>query len=239
MRLGSGNAFLRSLGEEDFQTLAGSLETVSLARRERLIEPNQAIDYTYFPISAQISVTIAAGGTDEIEIALVGSEGVSGLVLDPIVDQAPWCCFVQVPGDAIRIEAPVLTAAIGASPAMRQTALAFLQAFITQVSFAALSHGAYSVPKRLARWLLMSHDRADSDQLPFVHEFLALMLAVRRAGVTEAVHILEGYGAIKARRGKLTIIDREKLLKFAGSAYGPTEAEYQRLIGRLTRSANT
>ncbi len=239
MRLGSENAFLRSLGEDDFEAIVGSLQVVPLGRRERLVEPNQPIEYTYFPIGAQISVTIAAVGGDEIEIALVGSEGVSGLVIDPIVDQTPWCYSVQVSGNALRIEAAVLTAAISASPSMRQTAIAFFQAFVTQVSFAALSHGAYSVPKRLARWLLMSHDRAESDQLPFVHEFLALMLAVRRAGVTEAVHILEGYGAIKARRGKLTIVDRDKLVEFAGAAYGPAEAEYQRLIGRLTRPTNT
>ena len=88
------------------------------------------------------------------------------------------------------------------------------------------------VGQRLARWLLMCHDRVNGDELPLTHEFLSIMLAVRRAGVTEAIHVLEGAGIIRARRAFITILDRERLEETAGESYGVPEAEYERLIPR-------
>ena len=95
-----------------------------------------------------------------------------------------------------------------------------------------MANARYSVHERLARWLLMSHDRLDGDDLPLTHEFLAIMLGVRRSGVTDQIHILEGIGAIKATRGNIHIISRSKLENVAGGSYGLPEQEYHRLIGR-------
>jgi CRP-like cAMP-binding protein len=106
----------------------------------------------------------------------------------------------------------------------------FQQWMLIQASCAALSHGCYTIPERLARWVLMVHDRLDGDELPLVHQFLAMMLGVRRSGVTDAVHILEGKGAIRATRGNITVLNREVLQGVAGGSYGVAEAEYERLL---------
>ena len=100
-----------------------------------------------------------------------------------------------------------------------------------QTAHTVLAQGRAKLEERLARWLLMSHDRAEGDELPLTHEFLALMLGVRRAGVTMATHLLEGRGVIRATRGQLMVVDRKGLEEIAGGTYGVPEAEYRRLIG--------
>jgi hypothetical protein len=105
--------------------------------------------------------------------------------------------------------------------------------FNVQVAYTALSHGSYTIEERLARWLLMCHDRVDGDDLPLVHEFLSMMLGVRRPGVTIAVQTLEATGIIKAKRGHIIVQDRARLEEVAGGSYGVPEAEYRRLFGQL------
>jgi CRP-like cAMP-binding protein len=153
------------------------------------------------------------------------------LLLD--CDRTPHRVFMQVEGASYRIAAADLQAAIDASPSLRKSLLRYVQAFATQVTYTALSNALHSVEERLARWLLMSHDRQDSDEIPLTHDFLALMLAVRRPSVTIALHSLEGLGLIKATRGLVVIRKRLELEQFAGDAYGTPEAEYGRLIGPL------
>jgi len=107
----------------------------------------------------------------------------------------------------------------------------FVHALGTQVSFTALSNAVHSVDERLARWLLMVHDRSDGDELALTHGFLALMLSVRRPTVTTSIHVLEGKGFIRAERGVITIRDRRAMEDFARDAYGKPEEEYRRLLG--------
>jgi CRP-like cAMP-binding protein len=114
---------------------------------------------------------------------------------------------------------------------LHQHLLGYVEAFQVQVAHTALSHGSYTLEERLARWLLMCHDRLDGDDLPLVHEFLSLMLGVQRSGVTLALHMLEAGDMIRAKRGLITITDRGKLEDVAGGSYGVPEAEYRRLIG--------
>ncbi len=109
----------------------------------------------------------------------------------------------------------------------------YIQAFGSQISFTALSNAVHSIDERLARWLLMCHDRVDGDEIALTHEFISLMLAVRRPSVTTALHVLEGYKLIRSERGRITIRDRQALETFAGDAYGKPEQEYSRLIGDL------
>jgi CRP-like cAMP-binding protein len=118
---------------------------------------------------------------------------------------------------------------------VRALLLRYAHVFMVQVAATALADGRYSIEQRLARWLLMCHDR-NGDDLALTHEFLALMLGVRRPGVTESLHILEGERMIKAQRGLITILDRQKLEARAGDSYGTPEAEYERLIGPFRRS---
>jgi CRP-like cAMP-binding protein len=133
-------------------------------------------------------------------------------------------------GEAYRIEATRLRDAVEGRPSLYLHLLRFVQAFTVQVAQTALSNGSYSLEERLARWLLMCHDRVDGDVLSTTHEFLSIMLDVRRPGVTEALHILEGAHMIRAERGLVTVLDRAKLEQVAGESYGVAEAEYARLM---------
>jgi CRP-like cAMP-binding protein len=114
--------------------------------------------------------------------------------------------------------------------AIRDLLLRYIHCSDMQLAYSALANARYSLHERLARWLLMCHDRIDGDDLPLTHEFLALMLGVRRSGVTEQIHILEGNHSIKATRANIRILDRTKLEQVAGGCYGVPEKEYRRLI---------
>jgi CRP-like cAMP-binding protein len=118
-----------------------------------------------------------------------------------------------------------------ASPSLRRLLVHYAHTVWVQTAHTALSNGRFTTNERLARWILMSHDRLDGDDVPLTHEFLALMLGVRRAGVTTSLHILEGEHMIRATRGNITVRDRAKLLAMAGDSYGVPEAEYHRIIG--------
>jgi CRP-like cAMP-binding protein len=123
-----------------------------------------------------------------------------------------------------------LSSALETSATLRTLLLRYSQAFSIQVAFTALCNGRYTIEERLSRWLLMCHDRVDGDTIPVTHDFLALMLGVRRAGVTIALQILEGDHILKATRGRIEIRDRAELLQTAGGSYGLPEAEYERLM---------
>jgi CRP-like cAMP-binding protein len=152
------------------------------------------------------------------------------------VDRSPYEALIQVPGSTLRIRTENLLQVIATSRSFHSLLLKYVQVCNVQAACTALSHGGYTILARLARWLLMCHDRLEGNDVPLVHEFLAIMLGVRRPGVTEHLHLLEGVHAIKATRGLITIVDRPKLLEAAGDSYGLPEAEYERVLGRLERS---
>jgi CRP-like cAMP-binding protein len=230
---GIRNRLLRTLSADDLSRLQRHLEPVPLRRGDVMTEPNQPIEQVYFPEDAISSVVATTRGGRRIEVGIFGREGMSGTPLLLGSDRTPHECFAQVPGSALRIGADDLTRAIRQSPSLHQLLLRYVEAFNVQVAHTALSHGSYTLEERLARWLLMCHDRLDGDDLPLVHEFLALMLGVRRSGVTVAVQTLEGAGMIKARRGVIRVLNRETLEEAAGGSYGVPEAEYRRLIGEF------
>jgi CRP-like cAMP-binding protein len=167
-----------------------------------------------------------------LEVGLYGREGMSGTTLVLGSDRTPHEHFYQVEGSAVLVGADELSGAIERSRPLNRLLLRYVQAFQTQITYTALSNGTYTIGERLARWLLMCHDRVDGDELPLTHEFLGLMLGVRRSSVTVALQTLEGAQVISARRGQLHILDRSKLEDIAGDSYGRSEAEYVRLIGR-------
>jgi CRP-like cAMP-binding protein len=122
--------------------------------------------------------------------------------------------------------------ALDTSPALKALLLRWVHVSMIQTAQSALANGRYTIQERLARWLLMCHDRMDGDDLPLTHEFLSLMLGVRRSGVTEALHVLEGVDIVKAGRGTIRVLNRERLEEIAGGCYGLPEAEYNKLIGK-------
>ena len=153
----------------------------------------------------------------------------AGVFLDD--DRSVNQTFMQSDGSALRISADDLRAALRDSRTLHSSLLRYAQAFAVQTSQTALVNGRAKLEARLARWLLMAHDRLEQAEFPLTHSFIAMMLGVRRAGVTDTLHILEGRGLIKARRGQITVVNRKGLEAASDASYGVPEAEYARLVG--------
>jgi CRP-like cAMP-binding protein len=229
-QLSIGNRILASLSAGDFARLQPHLEPVSLDTRQVLIEPNTAIAHIYFPEAGMASVTNNSSG-GKIEVGVIGREGMVGLPIVLGIDQTPYEHFMQIAGHGWRIAVQDLEQAMAESSSLHRQLLRYAQASHVQVSETAFTNANSDVEARLARWLLMCHDRVDGGDIPLTHEFIAMMLGVRRPGVTVALHVLEGMQVIRAKRGVITVLDREKLEELAEDAYGLSEAEYTRLMG--------
>jgi CRP-like cAMP-binding protein len=225
------NRLLAKLCPEDFDLLQRSLEPVTLNRGDVLITPHQPIEHVHFLEAGITSIIANTAGGRRIEIGLTGRDGLAGTPVLLGVDSTPHETFMQIGGSGLKIETERLRQAIRQRSSLHSLLLRYVQAFTIQTSHTALSNGSHRIEERLARWLLMCHDRVDGDDLALTHEFIALMLGVRRASVTEALNILEEREIIQANRGNVVVLDRLRLEETAGDSYGVPEAEYERLIG--------
>jgi CRP-like cAMP-binding protein len=226
----NGNHLLKALTPSDLGLLEPDLVSVSVALRQELEKPLKPIDDLYFLDGGIVSVVAIHPGETEVEIDIIGCEGMTGC---PVVlgnDRSPHKTFVQIRGEGRRISAKALRSAMVARPSIRDLLLKYVQAFTVQTSHTAVANARAKLHERLARWILMSHDRVLGNEIALTHEFLATMLGVRRAGVTEAVNALKKENLISAARGQITVLNRKGLEKVAGSFYGGPEAEYRRLI---------
>ncbi len=196
-----------------------------------LVEANQPIEHVYFIEEGLASVVAISPDNERLEVGHIGREGMTGEPVILSVNQTPLQTFIQVAGSGLRMRAQDLPAAMEASPSLKALLLRWVQALMIQTAQSTLANGRYTIQERLARWLLMCHDRLDGDDLPLTHEFLSLMLGVRRSGVTEALHVLEGVQIVKTGRGRIHLLDRERLEDIAGGCYGLSEVEYTKLIG--------
>jgi CRP-like cAMP-binding protein len=228
------NLLLSTLPPEAFEAVAPHLELVELTLREQLARPGQPFPFVYFPETAVVSL-VASSGEEEVEVGIIGRDGIAIPSASHGSDQSPFECFVQMPGPAWRIPTEQLLSLRDAVPAFDRNLARGAEAFSIQVAFTALANARFPLIARLARWILMCHDRVESDQLDLTHAFLSLMLGVRRAGVTTDMHVLEGARAIVNRRGRIIVRDRTTLERFAGACYGTPEAEFERLIGQPIR----
>jgi len=226
------NFLLAGLSKKDSVLLAG-LETVGLEARQILEAPGIEIPYVYFVESGLVSVVGASHPNHRIEVAMVGFEGMSGAAVVLGADRSANESIVQSRGEARRIATGDLMHALGASASMREAFLRYVHVFTMQCSQTALANGRGNLQERLARWIVMWQDRLQADDITVTHQFLSLLLGVRRAGVTGAIHLLESKSLIRASRALITILDREGLLRAANGFYGVAEAEYERLVGRL------
>jgi CRP-like cAMP-binding protein len=226
----TSNRILARISAKDFALLAPDLKRVDLPLRKQLETRNKAIDFVYFPESGFASV-VANGSGRGIEVGLIGREGMTGLAVVMGADKTPHDTFIQGPGAGLRITAGKLRHALANGPTLLRSSLHYAHAFGIQTTYTAIANGRSKIEERLARWLLMAHDRIETDELTLTHEFLSLMLGVRRPGVTVAMHLLVTQGLIKAHRGIISIIDRKGLEETSNGAYGVPEAEFQRLLG--------
>lgn len=227
----SQNKILQALSAEDFGLLEPHLSPVSLPLRHVLEAPKRPVEDIYFLESGIASMVTGAHSDQRIEVGIFGRDGMSGIPVILGTDRWHQECFIQIAGNGRRMPSGALRDAMRTSQSLQQLLLRYAQSMMTQTASTAFANGHGKLDERLARWLLMSHDRVEGDEVRLTHEFLALMLGVRRAGVTETLHVLESRGAIRAGRGVITIVDRDRLEESAGGLYGIPEAEYRRLIG--------
>ena len=228
----SPNRILQSMKPDQLERLKPHLEHVHLGRDDVLITADKRIEHVHFPEGGIISMTAETAEAGRTEIGIVGYEGFTGTAALLGTDQSPHDTFVQVDGStAFRIAVDHLRAAVDADASLRALMLRYVQTFMVQSAHSAVSNAHYRIEARLARWLLMCDDRVQTEEIRLTHEFMSMMIAAQRPGVTETLHTLEGEGLICSTRGKVTVLDRAGLKKRAGDAYGSPEREYRRLIG--------
>lgn len=229
-----GNHLLRTMAARDFEALRPYLERVPLVTGSTLASTGDRIETICFPEGAVTGLLDVLEDGRRLAVGLIGREGFIGWPALMGSDRCPYDVAVRSEDStALRIETPHLIAAADRSPALRTHLLRFTTCFIVQMGRTIVSNLIHPIERRTARWLLLYHDRVAGDEIGLTHEELSIMLGVRRASVTDALHQLEGTHAIKSRRGRVLVCDRARLESVAGESYGYAEAEYQRLIAPL------
>jgi CRP-like cAMP-binding protein len=227
----SNNRLLASLSSRDRRLLAPYLSSVELRVGQVLETPNRRIRFAYFVEQGLVSVIAGRRHNKGIEVGLIGTEGMTGVPLLLGVDRSVNETFIQAAGSALRLARSDLATAMNKSRTLSRSLLLFANIMAIQTEQTALANGRSPLLQRLARWILMMDDRSNRDDLFCTHNFLSLMLGVRRATVSEAVYVLEGDGLIRAGRGFVQVVNRNRLEALAAEFYGLTESEYARLIG--------
>ncbi|MEB3831635.1 Crp/Fnr family transcriptional regulator [Phormidium sp. CCY1219] len=225
------NQLLAALPPAEFQRLTPHLRTVSLSLGDVLYRPDEEISWVYFPTEAVISLVSILESGATTEVGLVGNEGMLGL---PVVwggDRTKiTTAVVQVGGRAMQMSATQLKTLCAGGSTLQRLLLLYTQALFGQVSQSAACNRHHTIEQRLARWLLWVHDRVNSDELQVTQEFIATMLGTRRSGVTVAAGMLQERGLIRYTRGKITIVNRERLESTACECYKLTQDEFERLL---------
>lgn len=234
----SPNLLLRSLTFEDFGYLRPRLERIPLLAGESILKPNSPIKRICFPESGVISFHETLQDGNRVGVAIIGYEGFMGWPALLGIDQSPHEASVAIGGGTALSIAPAdLLRACQMRPGINVLLLRYVHCFISQMGRTIMSNLNDSVDKRLARWLLMNHDRLEGDRINLTHEQLGVMLGVRRATVTDTLHVLEGEGLLHSTRGLIQIRNRAQLLNLAGECYGAAEAEYARIIAPFSKCA--
>lgn len=222
------NRLLRQLAAGDIAMLKG--EPVDLALHDEIEPSDQPIKFAYFPESALASVVANADGRGRIEVGMVGQEGVTAMAILLGTDRSPFQTVIQGSGSAMRVPAVALRSLLDARGSAAALLLRYAQSFSVQLASTATANGRFKLEERLARWLVMVGDRM-GEKYEITHEYIAVMLAVRRPGVTLALQLLESKGLIRSLRGTVMIVDRLGLIEATGGSYGLPEREYKRLLG--------
>jgi CRP-like cAMP-binding protein len=229
--MGKENHLLASLPRDVYEKLAPHLQFVSLKQGQRLHEPGETIKEIYFPIDCLLSITITMSDGAVVETGMVGCRemlGINAFLGGRETTQTEYA--VQVPGSAIKANAQILRKEFDCNQELRDVFLRYTQAFIAQVSQTAACNSRHILEHRLARWLLEVQDRIQSDDLRLTHEFIANMLSVRRAGVTQAAQNLQDRGLIRYSRGHIHILNQGGLEAFSCECFRTVKDECDRLL---------
>jgi CRP-like cAMP-binding protein len=227
----AGNQLLAGLPQLLRRRLQGRFEPVELRLAEVLSTSGERMRYVYFPTHSFVSLIAPLNGHVGLEVGLVGDEGMVGISLMLGVEVAPVTALVQGAGPAWRMEATGFLRELGRSPPLRQILNRYLYVTLTQLAQTAACTRFHLVEARLARWLLMTRDRAHADEFYITHAFLSHMLGVRRAGITRAAVALRKRNLIDYSRGMLTVVDGNGLERAACSCYTTLKNDYTRILG--------
>lgn len=226
----AANWLLKALPPEDYQRLLPHLEWVSLPIHQVLYEANNAIPYVYFPTSAMISLVLTLMDGSTIEVGIIGHKGMAGISAILSGTTVTHRALVQVPGDALRLQATVLQAEFDKGGSLQKILLRYVQALFVQTSQSVACNRFHTTEKRLARWLLLVADAVSKDEFLLTQEFIGQMVGVRRAGVTVAAGSLAQLGLIHYTRGKIEIVNRPGLENFSCECYGVIRHEFSRML---------
>jgi CRP-like cAMP-binding protein len=225
------NRLLAALPPEALAQLWPSLEPVELPLRQVLHAPGEPITAVYFPETGYVSMLAYMEDGDAAEVGLIGHEGFVGLPVLLGADHDDLEAMVQSPGTVLRMDAQAFRKELERSPALHTLLLRYALVHHGQVARTAACNGRHHTDQRLARWLLMAHDRAKEDEFPMTHEFLGMMLGVRRAGITVAAGQLQKAGFIRYERGCIEVTDRPGLESVACECYGMVRRAQDQLLG--------
>ena len=225
------NRLLAALPRNEYERLLPALQPISFSLGKVVYEFGGHLDYVYFPTTAIVSLLYTMENGSSAEMGLTGNDGVVGIALFMGGGTMPNRAVVQSAGDAIRMKAKVLQAEFALGGQFQRLLLRYTQALITQISQTAVCNRLHSVEQQLCRWLLLSHDRVSTDELIMTQELIADMLGVRREGVTVAAGHLQDIEAISYVRGRIQILDRQKLEDTACECYRVVRDEFARLLG--------
>jgi len=226
------NRLLDVLDDATLAALAPALSPVKMKLRDVVYRSGEPIVFVYFPVIGVISMVATVEGSQPIEVATVGNEGlVGGVPLFLGLDSTPGDAFAQVPGEALRMTARDYVRAMHEFPAFARLVSRFVQVLFVQVAQCSACNRAHPVDERCARWLLMTHDRVDKDEFPLAREFLAQMLGVPRGTVNTVAALLQRAAFIRYDKGWVRVLDRTGLESATCNCYGVIRGEYDALFG--------
>jgi CRP-like cAMP-binding protein len=225
------NRLLSLLSDNDYERLRPHLSPVVLEYRKSLYEASRPIEHVYFPIDGVASLVITTSDGHGAEVGTIGSEGFVGLPICLGDHEAPSSAYVQVPGTGLCMEAHRFRGEFERIPTLNVVMLRYAHAFLNEVAQSAACAHLHRVEQRCCRWLLMTRDRMPLGDFLLTHEFLGMMLGVRRTTVTDVMGVLQKAGLIRYRRGHVTILDHEGLRHRACECYDISRLEFDRLLG--------
>jgi CRP-like cAMP-binding protein len=213
-----------------FERLRPHLQRIEVSRRAILQEAHRPIEHVHFIERGVASIFARTHRDGPVEVSLVGRFGLVGVSVVLGTARSPHRCLMQMDGETLRISARALSEALDESASLRRQLLNYVHVLLIQNAQAVLCNARHEVVERLARWLLLARDRLDDDLIPVTHDLLSMMLGVRRAGITDALALLERAGAVRRERGAVAIGDRAALEQHACECYRIIATEFQRLL---------
>lgn len=227
----AANQLLLHLGRKERDAFVADCEQVDLEFGQSLCEPDEVYAHAWFPQTGFISLMVPLGGHPPLEMGLIGSEGMLGATLVLGIERVPMRAVVQGRGTALRIPVASFKRHLAADPKLERALNRYLYVLLAQLSQTAACTRFHEIGARLARWLLMTHDRAHADHFHLTHQFLADMLGVQRSAITIAAGLLKDKRLIRYSRGEITVISRRGLEAASCECYAAVVADYAQQLG--------